>query len=235
MLAGLVQNGGMTLRLLLLLLILPVCRLLPAAEPEIIVDTAERFVRQQTRNMPGQVEINMGKIDSANLPPCTIHEAYAPAGTRWSGKIHVGVRCLGPNIWNVLVPARITIIGNYIVTARPLAAGQIIQETDLSVMTGDLGNQPTGIIGDPSEAIGKSVRNALASGQVLRGEQLQAAFVIRQGQTVRVISKGTGFAVSSEGKAINNAASGQLVQVRLASGQTITGQANQDGTVEISF
>ena len=235
MLAGVGQNSGMTRRLLPLLLLLPFCRPIYAAEADVVIDTAERFVRQQTQGMPGKVEISMGKIDTSKLPPCTVHEPYAPAGTRWSGKVHIGVRCLGPNIWNVLVPAHIAVIGTYIVTSRPLAAGQTIQPNDLSVVTGDLGSQPNGVLGDPAEAIGKTLRNALAGGQPLRGDQLQAPQVIRQGQSVRLFSKGTGFAVSSEGKAINNATVGQLVQVRLASGQTVTGTAQADGSVEISY
>lgn len=51
---------------------------------------------------------------------------------------------------------------------------------------------------------------------------------------MRVVSKGKGFQVATEGKALNNAAAGQVVQVRTASGQTLSGIARADGTVEIS-
>jgi len=56
-----------------------------------------------------------------------------------------------------------------------------------------------------------------------------------QGQTVRLISKGPGFRVSAEGKALANVGVGQLAQVRTASGQTVSGVARPDGTVEVSF
>ena len=84
------------------------------AETDLVLDTAERYVRQQTLGLPGKVQVKMGTLDVTRLPPCTAHEAFSPSGTRLSGKTHVGVRCLGPAIWSVLVPVHIAITGNYL-------------------------------------------------------------------------------------------------------------------------
>ena len=151
------------------------------------------------------------------------------------GKTSVGIRCLTPNAWNVLIPAEIQITGTYVTTARSILAGRTIQTEDLHVLSGDISALPTGIIADPAAALGKTLRNSLGAGQLLRSDQLISPMVIRQGQSVRVISKGAGFAVSAEGKAMTNAAEGQLVQVRMSSGQTVSGTARSDGSVEISF
>lgn len=206
-----------------------------AAEADVVLDTAERFVRLQTQGLPGNVKITMGSLDLKRLPACAAHEAYLPAGGRLSGKTHVGVRCLGPNIWNVLVPVQIAVTGNYVTTSRPLAAGQTVQAGDLTTLSGDMSSLPTGVVTDPANAVGKTLRNSLGAGQPLRSDQLLAPLVIRQGQSVRVISRGPGFAVSGEGKAMNNAAEGQMAQIRLSSGQTVSGVAKADGSVEISF
>lgn len=206
-----------------------------SAETDVVLDTAERFVRLQTQGLPGNVKVTMGALDLARLPACSAHEAYLPPGGRLTGKTHVGVRCLGPSIWNVLVPVQVAVIGNYLSTSRPLVAGQTLQAGDLTTLSGDISNLPTGIVTDPANAIGKVLRNSLGAGQPLRSDQLLAPLVIRQGQSVRVISKGPGFAVSSEGKAMNNAAEGQMAQIRLNSGQTISGVARSDGSVEVSF
>lgn len=225
----------MLIRLVTFLVLLATTSLLKAAENDVVFDTAERYVRLQTQGSPGKVQITMGKLDVSRLPSCTAHEAFAPPGTRLSGKTHVGVRCLGPNVWSVLVPVQISITGNYVTTARPLVAGQPITAGDITTASGDLSSLPTGVLSDPQAAIGKTLRNSLGIGQPLRGDQLLAPLVIRQGQTVRVISAGPGFAVTAEGKAINNAAEGQVAQVRMNSGQTISGIARADGSVEISF
>jgi flagella basal body P-ring formation protein FlgA len=58
--------------------------------------------------------------------------------------------------------------------------------------------------------------------------------VVRQGQTVKTVSRGAGFSVSSEGRALHNAQEGQIVQVRTPSGQTVSGIARSGGIVEMS-
>ncbi|HSG23346.1 MAG TPA: flagellar basal body P-ring formation chaperone FlgA [Azonexus sp.] len=206
-----------------------------SAEEDLVLDTAENYLRLQTQGLPGKVSITMGKLNASRLPACTALEAFSPPGTRLSGKTHIGVRCLGPNIWSVLVPAQIAVTGNYVTTTRPLGAGHPLQPGDLTTLSGNMASLPTGVITDPTSAIGKSLRNSLGAGQPLRSDQLLAPLVIRQGQTVRVISKGSGFAVSGEGKALNNAAEGQITQIRMNAGQTISGIAQADGSVEISF
>lgn len=216
------------------LLLFFVCASLSAADAEPILDTAERHVRLQTQGLPGQVTIRLGKPDVARLPPCSTLEAYTPPGARMMGKSSVGVRCLSPHAWNILLPVEIAVIGNYVTTARAILAGHAIQAADLHLLSGDVSSLPTGLIADPAAAIGKTLRNSLGAGQMLRSDQLISPTIIRQGQSVRVISQGAGFAVSAEGKAINNASEGQVVQVRMNSGQTLSGIARADGSVEIS-
>lgn len=227
------HNVAMT-RLLILLCLAAFFRLASAAA-DLVTDVAERHARLQTQGLPGKVTITVGSLDPrTQLPPCTAHEAFTPPGARIWGKTHIGVRCLGPNTWSVLVPVQITVSGQYVTTARPLAAGQVIQPGDLIAISGDLATQPTGVVTDPAYAIGKTLKNPLAAGQSLRADQLSAPLVVRQGQTVRLVSKGPGFSVSSEGKAINNASEGQIVQIRMPSGQVVSGVTKADGSAEIS-
>ena len=147
----------------------------------------------------------MGNLDPAKLPPCTAHEAYTPAGASSMGKTHVGVRCLGPNVWNVLVtayPGKLRLRDH----RQTPGVSQVVQPDDLLILEGDLGNLPASIVTDPARAVGKTLRNSLGAGQPLRSDQLLAPLVIRQGRRITPRFPGAGFAVSSEGKAVNNAA-----------------------------
>lgn len=207
--------------------------MLPEGFAQTIQETALRHARTQAQGLPGEVSIQVGALDpQTQLPACTSLEAYTPAGARPWGKTHVGIRCLGPKVWNILVPVSITVTSNYVVTARALAAGQLLQTSDLALMRGDLSALPAGIITEPAAAAGKTLKNSLAAGQPLRTDQLLAPLLVRQGQTVKLRAHGPNFTVTSEGKALNNAASGQVAQVRVASGQVISGIVQPDGSIE---
>jgi flagella basal body P-ring formation protein FlgA len=83
--------------------------------------------------------------------------------------------------------------------------------------------------------VGKTTAAPLAAGQPVRSDLLRTRFAIQQGQAVKVVSSGPGFRVSAEGRALVNAAPGQVTQVRSAGGQTVTGIARDDGSVEVRF
>jgi flagella basal body P-ring formation protein FlgA len=158
----------------------------------------------------------------------------APGGKLW-GKSAVGVRCTAPTAWSVYAAVQVEVNGEYVVSARSLAQGETLSAQDLSVMRGDLARLPAGTIIDPVHAIGKQLSLSLAAGQPVRKDMLRAPLVVTQGQGVRLQTQGPGFQVSSEGRALGNAADGQSVQVRSASGQTISGIARAGGIVEVRY
>ena len=92
-----------------------------------------------------------------------------------------------------------------------------------------------GIVTDRAQAIGRSPTVSLPAGTPLRLDQLKSKLVVQQNQTVRVVSGGRGFSVSAEGKALTNAAEGQVVKVRTPSGAILSGTAKEGGIVEVAF
>jgi flagella basal body P-ring formation protein FlgA len=200
-----------------------------------LYSTLDDFLRTQTQGLPGKVSYSIGQLDSrTQLSPCNAFEPFLPAGGKLWGKATVGMRCLGPATWTVYIPVKVTVAGNYLVTARTLSAGQVLGATDVVVRNGDLSSLPPNVLTDQAQAVGKTVKNGFSAGQPLRGDFLIAAWAVQQGQSVRTVSNGPGFSVSSEGKALNNALAGQVVQVRTNSGQTVSGIAQPGGIVEVS-
>ena len=194
------------------------------------------FLQQQATGLPGEVSIKVGVLDPNNqLPPCAAIEVFLPAGTRAWGRISVGVRCDSPVTWTAYLQAEVSVLADYLVAARPMRAGQIVGHADLSARRGDLSTLPDSTLTDPTQATGHRTRFAIASGSPLRADMLRLPHAVRQGQNVHVVSIGPGFKVASEGRALNNAAAGERVRVRLQSGQTVTGVAQPDGTVEMDF
>lgn len=206
-----------------------------AADSKKISEIAQQFVLAQLSGYGDKVKVNVGDVDTSRLPECETAEAFVPPGARLIGRVYIGVRCNRPYRWSVLIPAQISIRGSYLTLNRAVAAGQVLHANDIVVTQGDISGLPTGAIADLESAVGKQLRNSLGAGQILRADHLVSPWVIRQGQTVKVFSQGNGFSISNEGQALNNAAEGQNAQVRLPSGQTISGVAQKDGSVIIAF
>ncbi|TAH46913.1 MAG: flagellar basal body P-ring formation protein FlgA [Betaproteobacteria bacterium] len=204
--------------------------------PEAVGSVVRAFLERETRGLPGQVSITLSPLDARNqLPPCAALVPFLPGGTRAWGRISVGVRCDSPVTWTAYLQAHIAVLAEHLITKRPLRAAQIVGPDDLDLRHGDLTALPDNTLTDAAQAIGHHTRHAIAAGVPLRGEMLRIPPAVQQGQPVQVISTGTGFRVASEGRALNNAAPGESVRVRMANGQVVTGTARAGGSVEVAF
>jgi flagella basal body P-ring formation protein FlgA len=196
----------------------------------------ENYVRKEAAGLPGAFSFQVSPLDTRlSLPHCPAPQAFMPPGGRLWGKSAVGIRCLAPVPWTVYTSVSVEVSAEYVVTARPMGQGETVSAQDLATMRGDLARLPAGIVVDPQHAIGKQLAMSLGAGQPLRRDMLRAPNVIAQGQGVKLVSEGPGFRVSTEGRALGNAADGQLVQVRAPSGQTVSGIARSGGIVEIRY
>jgi len=205
-------------------------------DPAALRQNVEQFLRIQSAGLPGQVDITVGAVDArTNLAACAAPEAFLPNGSRVWGKTTVGVRCREPMPWTIYISATVRVVADYIITAAPLAQGQLIGQNDLAKVKGDLTALPSGIITDASQAIGRTATVSLPAGTPLRKDALRSQAAVQQGQTVRVVSAGQGFQVSTEARALNNASEGQVAQARTASGQVVSGVAKAGGVLEVTY
>lgn len=206
----------------------------PTQNGDVVINAVDQFLRTQTKGLPGRVQYTITPLDSrTQLAACPAVEAFLPPGARLWGRTSVGVKCLGDAGWSIYVPVQVSVTANYLVAARPLSPGQPLTLNDVVAQSGDLAGLPSGVVTDVQQAVGKTLRNAISAGQPLRAEMLMAPLVVQQGQTVKIMSRGSGFSVTSEGRAMNNAAEGQIAQARLANGQTVSGIARPGGIIEI--
>ncbi len=220
-------------KLVLVIALLSSATLSARQDPAPVRKAVEDYLRIQTKGLPGQVNFTVGVVDPNNaLAPCAALEVSQATGANAWGRTTVVVRCMQEGGWSMFVPVQIRVIAGYLVTGRSLSQGQIVTEADLAHQTGDLADLPAGVLVEPQQAVGRTAAMSVPAGRPLRADMLRQALVIRQGQSVRVISKGPGFQVANEGRALNNAAEGQVAQVRLANGQVLSGIARTGGYVE---
>jgi len=208
----------------------------PMQTPAAVQRAVEDFLRIQTSGLAGQTTFTTGTLDPrATLPACGALEVFmVPGGKLW-GNSSVGVRCGAPTPWTIYVPVTVRVNGPYLAASRAIAPGTPLTQADLTIMQGDLTQLPPMVVTDLNQALGKTLGAALAPGQPLRADALRITPAILQGQTVKLVSQGPGFRVTADGKALSNAAVGQLTQIRTAAGQTVSGIARADGTVEVTF
>ncbi|SAK42859.1 flagellar basal body P-ring biosynthesis protein FlgA [Caballeronia hypogeia] len=196
---------------------------------------ALNFLQQQAAGLPGKVEITVTPVFPRGLAACSSLDPFLPTGARLWGRMTVGVRCVGERPWTLYVQARVSINATYYLAARAIAPGEVLGQADLIARDGDITAMPQAIVTDPAQAVGAVALSRVPAGLPLRTDMLRAASSVAIGQNVRVVAGGSGFSISVEGSAMNNAAPGQQVRVKTAGGQIITGIVKDSQTVEVSL
>lgn len=206
--------------------------------PQSIADTAQRFLETQlqaTAGAAGRASVVVDMPRAANLPACDRMTAATPPGARPRARVSVTVRCASPHAWTTFVQATISQPVQYFVAARPIAPGQTLTADDLAIQEGDLATLPPGAATDAHALIGRQASFRIPAGRPVLSRGLQDPASVMRGQSVRITARGNGFTVTNEGQALGNGAPGATVQVRTASGQTLTAIVKGPGDVEVSL
>ncbi|WP_421510650.1 flagellar basal body P-ring formation chaperone FlgA [Enterobacter sp. JS8-1] len=131
------------------------------------------------------------------------------------------------------LPVRISAQGTWWIASQSLPGGAIVQRSDIEPVTGILDNQPGGLIFNADAIIGQRLTRAIDAGKPLLVNQLRQQWRLRAGQTVDLVTTGSGFRIRSQGKALNNAGIDDTLKVKTAGGRTVSGKVNADGQVII--
>jgi flagella basal body P-ring formation protein FlgA len=94
---------------------------------------------------------------------------------------------------------------------------------------------PSGAVTAPGQVAGRVLARGFMPGQALMLQALRSNPVVSLGDPVKVIVAGEGFTVASSGVALAQAEAGQAVRVRLESGRTLQGIAQQGRIVEVKL
>jgi flagellar basal body P-ring formation protein FlgA len=186
---------------------------------------------------PPRIEVVLGLLDPRlTLAPCEQIVPFLPPGTRPLGATRIGLHCAkGPTAWRVTLPMQVKVWAPAVVAGTTLPVGTVLQAQHLQTAEVDHAARADAAIGQPQEAIGRTLQRGLAAGDTLRSGDLKALQYFNAGDTVRVIAVGTGFSISSEGQALGPGTAGRQAQVRLEGGRIVTGVATGDRRVEVAL
>ena len=191
---------------------------------------------QAQQSMPLRMEVQVGKLDPRlNLAPCLRVEPYLPSGSKLWGRTRIGMRCVeGAKPWNVFMPVTIRAFGPAWVLVNNVSMGEVLTHEHAMQSEVDWAESPHSIIALPDDWVGQTAARNLTAGMALRQTMVKAPEIFKPGAGVKVVVQGSGFAVTSSGKALESGSAGQNVRVRMENGRTVIGTVNQQGEVVVA-
>ena len=205
-------------------------------EASVVIERVRKLVSDALapwRNSPDDPVISVGALRHTRLPNCDDPQPFISAGTVIRSGFSVGVRCLSPKPWTTYVPVTVDMSVSYLVARRTILVGTVLSQQDLLERKASLDRLPRETSREAEVIIGRVASRRIAMGQPIRPSMLTAANSIVRGQSVRIVVRGSGFSVSGEGQALTAAQPGSNIQIRLPTGQVITGQVQDKGTVHV--
>ncbi|HSD36462.1 MAG TPA: flagellar basal body P-ring formation chaperone FlgA [Rhodocyclaceae bacterium] len=201
-----------------------------------VANVATSFLQERTQGLPGIVSVTVTPPSDRQqiMLPCTQAQAFLPQGQKTWGHVTVEVRCINGANSTLYISGRVKVEGSYVKMTRTVSGGQSLAAADMRVEQGDLTAYPDDLIVNPGDAIGLIAKQGLSSGQTLRAAYLKSEVGIQSGQTVKIVANGGGFSVTNRGRALNSAARGATVRVKLDNGQIVSGIVNAGDVVDVS-
>lgn len=185
---------------------------------EAIRAAARDFVQAQLATRYAELEIEAAPLDARlRLPACTQRlEAFLAPGARLAGRTTVGVRCAGPEAWSLYVPLQVRAFGKVVTARQALARGQVLTEADLALERRDLFALPGTPLTGLSQALGQTLRQAVAAGTVLQPTMLESRKLVRRGEPVTIVAEAGAVQVRTSGVVLADGAAGDRIPVRNA-------------------
>jgi flagellar basal body P-ring formation protein FlgA len=176
---------------------------------------------------PGaRVEAEPGKSDPRlRLAPCLQVQAQELPGVRPWGATRVGLQCQsGPVRWRITVPVTVRVWAPARVALRALPAHQDLRQApDLfTVGVVDWGAERSPPLSPEAPLNDRQLARPLAAGAALRQDDLRAQQWFVAGDTVRVLARGSGFAIAADAQALSAGIEGRPARLKSANGRIIT-------------
>ena len=182
-----------------------------------------------------RVEVKVGDLDPRwRLATCTRVEPFLPAGHRPWGRTRVGLRCLeGSQRWSVTLPVLVSVHVPGVVASQTLPAGVTLSAAHLRSQELDWGLHGPATLLHPDDLVGRVLQRPVGEGAPLSRGDLRPRQWFAAGDHVRLVARGEGFRVESEGVAVTAGIEGQTARARAASGRILVGRPLGPGQLEV--
>lgn len=193
------------------------------------------FAEQQAEN-GFNVTHKTGRLDSRlALATCERPLAVSFSGDPWqTTQPTLQVACQGERPWRMFLNASVSIRGEGLVAARPLARGERVMASMIAAESVVVNATRKGVITDVNQLVGMEMRRGVNAGTLMTPDLLSAPAAVTRGDHVIITARKGSFSVNSRGKAMADASVGDQVLVEnLSSSRTIKALVTAPGQVEI--
>ena len=203
--------------------------------------SSERFLRSELGiNADNEnIQVKAATMDyRLRLTQCKTSLKHSlPQGHRLQGRIAVGARCTdASHRWSIFVPVTITQFANVIVTTETVSQGESLKANQIKLERRSLNFLQNGYLKSIKQALGQRLKTTLAKGQVVKPNQLNRPYDIKQGQNVNLLAKSDLISVRIKGKALSNARIGDRIRVKnISTNKIVEGTVTYNGFVEIKL
>lgn len=196
----------------------------------IVQHYVEHVVAQQETS--GQINVDVTPtLTKAGL--CQTPCPFMPAGQRLRGNITVGIKCINEqgNDMPRYYRAHIGIEGDYPVASRDLMPGTLLTAMDINTQHGDITRLPNSnaTAVKTSELVGQRLTRRVVAGTALQANMVKAPLLITRNSRVTVIARRSGFTITAQGTAMDEATQEELLRIRMDSKKIIMARATAPG------
>ncbi len=200
------------------------------------VAAIREFIDTKLDLKDARVEVEVGRLDPRlRLKPCDRVEPFVPTGARLYGRSHVGLRCNAPSGWTVYLPVNVRVYARVPIAARLLASGETLRPADVIFEEREISSPGAGPFPSAAELDGRVLARGFIAGQAITATSFRPNPVVANGDPVKVVVVGDGFAITTSGVALSQAEEGQPLRVKLESGKTVQGVARAGKRVELAI
>lgn len=137
------------------------------------------------------------------------------------GRLSVAVTCNNDRSKAQYLVVKVTVFGQYLRAKEDLLNGHVITAKDLELAEADLSDVARNVALEVNQVVGMQVSRSIRAGSPIRLTQLRPVIVVKRMAFVVVSTTGSGFAIKSEGQALENGAINQTIKVRISKNRII--------------
>ncbi|WP_367948257.1 flagellar basal body P-ring formation chaperone FlgA [Aeromonas sp. FDAARGOS 1409] len=199
-------------------------------------EQAQEFVFGQL-DMPldAQAEVKAGTIDE-RLPLTRCEEALTitlPSRMEIRRNTTVYLKCEEDKPWDLYLPVRVSIQKPYVTVAAPVAKGDVLSESMLTLAYQDQTLIRGDYLTDPAALVGVRSKRELKPGQPIR---LTQVCVVCKGDQVTLVAENSSMQIKTMARALQDGSFGDMIRlVNIRSGRAVQGQVSAVGSVVVTF